>query len=360
MNILFFHSSMNAGGIERTISLLSELYVKNGDNVTIVTMDDKESFYRLPDNVQHFKLGLMGDSTNKFQAIINNFKRIKGLRRIINKEERIDVLMSFGSNTALLCYIAKIGIKCKLVGAERSNPYLSDGRFWNRNKRMIAKMCDGFIFQTKGASNYYPASVQKKGIVLPNGLKAEDLKPLKLNLHKRVNVCAVGRMVDSKRYDDLLNAFSIVNKKHPGIVLNLFGDGPLKEELQNLTVELNIKDSVVFHGQCKTIMEEYPKYRIFAMSSEKEGFPNVLLEALASGCACVSTDCDFGPSELICDGENGFLVPVHDVDALADRICRLLEDDGLCRRFSESAISIRETHDINKIGLSLRAYFEQL
>ena len=97
-----------------------------------------------------------------------------------------------------------------------------------------------------------------------------------------------------------------------------------------------------------------------ALISKHEGLPNVLMEALASGCACVAANCDFGPSELICDGENGFLVPVHDPDAMADRLCLLLEDKMLCRRLSETAVSIRDTHDIARLGASLRSYLARL
>ena len=95
------------------------------------------------------------------------------------------------------------------------------------------------------------------------------------------------------------------------------------------------------------------------MTSRSEGMPNVLLEAMASGCACVSTDCDFGPSDLIVSGENGFLVPVHDVEAIAGRICALLEDDSLCEQTGRRARAIRETHDTACIGDQFYRYLEQ-
>lgn len=359
MKIIFFHSSMQAGGIERTISLLSELFVSKGDNVTIVTLDNCDSFYPLLSEVNHVKLGLMTDSKTKKEAIWNNFKRIKNLRKVL-KNEHPDVIISFGTSTELVCFLARMGLEGKLVGAEQANPFLSANNIWNKNKRLIARLCDGYIFQTKGAAGYYPASVQRKGVIFQNGLKSDTFKLLDRNWNERENICAVGRMDAEKCFDDLLKAFSIVHKKHPDVRLNFYGDGPLRNSLQRLSVQLGLHDSVKFHGRCEGILKEYAAHRIFAMSSEQEGFPNVLMEALASGCACVSTDCDFGPSELIKDGVNGFLVPVHDPNAMADRICRLLEDDALCRKMSNSAISIRDTHDIDSIGASFRSYMSQL
>lgn len=359
MRICFFFAGMYLGGIQRTISLLSELYVKNGDSVTVVTLDDRDSFYPLSPEVRHYRLGLLGNSRNKVQAVLNVCRRISGLRKIL-KEERPDVLTSFGPSAEFVCFFAKIGMGCKLVGAEQSNPYLSGYGFWNRSKRLLARLCDGFIFQTNGAAGYYPASVRAKGIIFQNGLKADDFKRAERPWDERKDICAVGRMVEEKCFDDLLYAFSTVHEKYPDIKLDIYGDGPLRSRLEELAARLRLDGSVNFRGQCTTILEEYASHRIFVMSSKHEGLPNVLMEALASGCACVAANCDFGPSELICDGENGFLVPVHDPDAMADRLCLLLEDKMLCRRLSETAVSIRDTHDIARLGASLRSYLARL
>ena len=359
MKIVFFHGSMQSGGIERTISLLSNLYCKQGDMVTIVTLDYLESFYFLLPPVNQIHLDLVQPSHGLTQAMRNNWRRIRGLRAALSASQP-DVLISFGANTEFMAFLAKWGMGFKLVGAEQTNPYLSTAGFWNHSKRIISTLCDGFIFQTKEAARYYPVNTQKKSIIFQNGLIAQDFQLEDRPWEDRRHICAVGRMDVDKCFDELLTAFAKAHGQHPDVRLDLYGDGPLRAELEALSARFGLQACVVFHGRCSTMPTEYAKHKLFAMASRKEGLPNVLMEALASGCACVAANCDFGPSELIRDGENGFLVPVHDPDAMADRLCRLLEDDSLCQRFSQAAVSIRQTHDIENIGVTFRTFIEKL
>jgi GalNAc-alpha-(1->4)-GalNAc-alpha-(1->3)-diNAcBac-PP-undecaprenol alpha-1,4-N-acetyl-D-galactosaminyltransferase len=350
---------MCSGGIERTISLLSELYVKNGDYVMIITLDDQDSFYPLLSGVCHVRFGLLSDSKTKAQAIQNNLMRISKLRSTLKKKQ-IDVLITFSANTMLIGYIAKVGSRCRLVGAERANPFLSADTFWSRNKKRIAKLCDGFIFQTRGAAEYYSESIKKKGCIIPNGINSYAFLEHDRAWKDRADLCAVGRLDAEKRFDDLLRATAIVLGTHPSIKLDIFGDGPDRTDLEVLASELGLDDSVTFHGQCSCILAEYAAHKIFIMTSLQEGFPNVLLEAMASGCACISSSCDFGPSELIVDGINGFLVPVRDYRLIAEKICTLLEDDELAKSLSIEAKKIRKTHDINSAGMILHSFIEDL
>lgn len=359
MNICFFNSSMRSGGAERIISLLSELYAKNGDHVIIVTYDDQDSFYPLRSGINHIRLGLLRNSSTKLQAVHYSWKRIFRLRQVL-KMKRIDVLLTFDSNTEFIGYVAKIGLNCKLIGAERANPFLSSNTFWNRYKKRIANLCDGFIFQTKGASEYFSKSLQMKGYIIPNGINPNDFNKYEREWKTRTNLCAVGRLIESKCFDDLLRAVAIVHRSHPNIKLDVYGDGPKRTELKLLASELGLDDCVIFHGQCGTVLEEYASHKIFIMTSQQEGFPNVLLEAMASGCACISTNCDFGPSELINDGVNGFLVPVHDYKLIAEKVCTLIEDDELAESFSVEAKKVRVTHDINSIGMVLYRYLQDV
>lgn len=359
MNLLFLHYNMQSGGAERTIAILSNYAARQGDTVTIVTMDDQPSFYALHPGVTHNRLKVNRQSKNPLQSIEGNLRSIRKIKAVYSTC-RPDAVVCFGPNTILLSFLARGGMRYKLIGSERTNPYLTVSGFWNKSKKWISTLCDGFLFQSEGARGFYPSSLQKKSLILPNCIVSADFSAYERPWEERRHLCAVGRMDANKCFDDLLIAFAKLHKQHPDVQLDLYGDGPLRVELEGLSTRLGLESSVVFHGRCRTILEEYAKHKLFAMASRLEGFPNVLMEALASGCACVAANCDFGPSELIRDGENGFLVPVHDPDAMADRLCRLLEDDTLCRRLSDSAISIRRTHDIAGIGVSFRSYLAQL
>lgn len=356
MKLLFFHSSMQAGGAERNIALLSNYAVCQGDDVTIVTMDERPPFYQINPSITQIRLDCSRQSKNVLEALRNNFRTCRAIKKAY-RSQRPDFVICFGPNTALLSFLARGVMKYRIISSEATNPYLCQTGFWNKSKKWISLLCDGFLFQTEGARRYYPASTQKKSIIFQNGINSSIFESNVYPWEKREHICAVGRMDDwVKCFDDLLTAFSKVQKKHPSVKLDIYGDGILRTELEAMSKRLGLQSSVIFHGRCSTILEEYSKHKLFVMTSRLEGLPNALMEAMASGCACVSTDCDFGPSELIRDGENGFLVPVHDVDAIAERLCVLLEDDELCHRLGEAATEIRKTHDIECVGNVFRNY----
>lgn len=359
MKILFFHYSMQSGGAERTIALLSDYASRHGDVVSIVTMDDQPSFYLLNPSINQMRLNICRNSINLYKAIEGNLRSIRKIKNAYLSCQP-DVVVCFGPNSILLSFMARGGMKYKIIGSERTNPFDSKSNFWSKSKRRISTLCDGFIFQTKGARSYYPLSTQNKSIVLPNSIVAADFEDLDRPWKERKNICAVGRMDEGKCFDDIITVFTKVHEKYPQVQLDLYGDGPCRPKLEAMSANLGLQQFIVFHGRCSTILEEYANHKIFVMASRREGMPNVLMEALASGCACVSTDCDFGPSELIGDGDNGFLVPVHNANAMAEKICLLLDDDTICQRFSKRAQLIRKTNDIEIIGKVFRTYLEKL
>ena len=359
MNICFFHSSMQPGGIERTISLLANMYVQNGDEISIITLDDKDSFYSILPDVQQYHLGLSGNSQNAFQAVKRNIRTVAAFRNAI-KSIRPDVIMTFGTNTELTAYLARIGLPMKLVGAERANPFYRTDSFWSKNACRAAKRCNGFLFQTQGAASFYPETVQEKALVVQNGIDSAIYERLDQPWPSPKNICSVGRMDADKGTDDVIRTFAIVHERMPQIVLDLYGDGEKRNELEHLAASLGLSNHVIFHGQCNTIPEEYAEHRIFLMMSRSEGFPNVLLEAMASGCVCVAGNCDFGPAELIRDGENGFLVPVGDCEAAAERVLFALENEDVAQSISSKAKVVRLTNDIKTISQQIHDYLEAI
>lgn len=359
MKFLFYHHSMQTGGIERTISLLSHYLTMCGHEIAIVTMDDKPSFYSIHSKVRYVALNTARVSTGKADAIKNNFFAIQAVKKEL-KFFRPDMVVCFQPNTLLFSWLARGGMSCRIIGSEPANPYHWNEGFWNRAKKWIALCADGYMFQTAGAQSYYRPKTRKNSFVISNILESEQFIEAELPWDERKNLCAVGRLIDGKRFDDLLRAISLVAKKYPDVHLNLYGDGPARKKLEALCAELGLQNTVRFCGRNNQIVGEYAKHKIFVMTSESEGLPNVLIEAMASGCACVSTNCDFGPAELIQDGKNGFLVPVHDVDAIADRVCKLLEDDALSKQFGENAKSIREKNCPEQVGKQFLDYVNDL
>ena len=153
---------------------------------------------------------------------------------------------------------------------------------------------------------------------------------------------------------------SKVLKTVPAASLHIYGEGPMENEVKSLANRLCTPGSVVFEGFSRNIEMELQRYDIFAFSSKAEGMPNALLEAMSAGLACVATDCDFGPSELIEDGVSGYLVPVGDAELMADRLVRLLRDEGKRKKMQKEAKKILDIFSEEKIVNRYLDYAKQI
>jgi glycosyltransferase involved in cell wall biosynthesis len=138
-------------------------------------------------------------------------------------------------------------------------------------------------------------------------------------------ILAVGRLVPQKGYSTLLRAFSIIRQKHPAHLL-ILGEGQERISLEALAKQLDLTENVQMPGSVKNPYAYMARARLLVLSSEWEGLPNVLVEALACGTPVVSTDCRSGPSEILDGGRFGRLVPVGDADALALAILETLQE----------------------------------
>ncbi|NMC40766.1 MAG: glycosyltransferase family 4 protein [Bacteroidales bacterium] len=165
-------------------------------------------------------------------------------------------------------------------------------------------------------------------------------------------ILTVGRLIKTKHHDRLIRIFSRLNA--PGWKFIIIGGDALKQNnlplLYKLVKEFVLTGSVIFTGNLSDIDEYYYKSKIFAFTSSSEGFPNVVGEALSAGLPVVSYDCVAGPSEMITDGENGFLVPVFDDDLFRKRLQQLIDDEGLRQKMSAKAPASVERYAIEKIG----------
>lgn len=146
----------------------------------------------------------------------------------------------------------------------------------------------------------------------------------------------VGRYNSAKGYNYLIDAWREVHKSYPEWIINIFGSGEYKEKVRKQINDYGLQDVVIMNDPTDNIMEEYLKSSIYVMSSVFEGFAMVLLEAMACGLPCVSFDCPYGPRNVITDGEDGFLVDYLNSKALADSICKLIENEALRKQMGKN------------------------
>lgn len=357
MNIAFGYSSLRKGGAERVISSLANYFVSN-DQVNIITLDNYDSEYELAPGVKHMKL----DVSRKSVSLMDKFRSIRTqIARIAETVAAIqpDVIVAFDPKIADLCRRAVRG-RIKVIGSERSNPYYDRKGFLSKVFVRASRKLDGFIFQTQGAKGYYPKKIQEKSIVIPNGIFFPmTATPLEYGMREKI-ICATGRVVPVKRYDVLIRAFGQIADQIPDYQVHIYGVGDEQERLEGLANELKIGDRVRFWGLCDRISDVLCRNRIFVLTSESEGMPNGLIEAMACGCACIASDCDFGPSELIREGENGVLFPVGDVDRLASALLEMATDRGKAERIARNAQKINDTLSIERIANQYHDYIEMI
>lgn len=363
MKIAFVFGSMHRGGAERVIASLANTFCSLGDEVSIVTLDNEPSGYALDSKVKHIRLDIYGNSKNKLEALRRNMKLISKFRKCVLRE-KYDAVIAFDLRHALFLQGAvPFFRKFKIIASERANPNVRVlGKIEKVFHKYFLPKVDGFVFQTERVSQCYCETLRNKGTVIHNGVFPEILpqKVPEFADRRHSVICAVGRLDEQKGYDVLLEAFSRFAKKHPQHTLEIYGEGPLRKQLEQQIIALGLQDWVTLHGSVPNVMFEVADAGMFVMASRFEGMPNALMEALACGIPCVCTDCDFGPDELITNGENGMLVPVDDAGKLYVAMDRIASDWVLAERLSHNAPHIRATHSGERIASLYHQYITKI
>ena len=243
----------------------------------------------------------------------------------------------------------------KVIISERADPNrLMKKRY---GKPFIEKYyirADAAVFQTEDAKAVYPEAISKKGTVIFNPLK--DNLPQPYHGERNKNITTFCRISNQKNLPLLVEAFSQVHSKHSEYTLRIIGDA-LNEEgrevLQALDKKigaLNLKGSVKLEPFMKNVHEAIIKDAMYVNPSDYEGISNAMLEAMAIGMPVICTDCPIGGANAtITDGENGLLVPIQNVEALANAMCRVIEEDGLADKLSQNASKLRDEISLDSI-----------
>jgi len=344
LKIAFLISSLNAGGAERVVSLLAnELSLTN--DIVIITLSKDEPFYKLNDSITIKQLGVLNSGTNPLKSITSNIVLIYKITSLI-RLLKIKNLICFMTTSNVLGIISgKLLSNIKVTVSERANPNFENIGYWNFLRRKTYKLADRLVVQSEEISNYYKSIINERKIsIISNPIEIIETNKLR----KEKIILTVGRVDANKNQEQIIRSFSKV--KQEGWKLIICGDGPLLSKLKELVLFLNMQDSVEFKGIVKNIEKQYERASIFAFSSFSEGFPNVLLEAMNYECACISFDCPTGPSILIKNNVNGFLIPLADEVSYINHLEKLIDDEKTRNIFVSNAKSSLENYSINKVA----------
>lgn len=355
MRIAFVIFSLMGGGAERMVSRLSNNFVRRGVDVDILLLFTNENrAYTIDEKIEVIDV-CFPEIKNK---TVRKIRQIMAIRTYI-KDKHPDVMFSFIITTIPFVVLGNFGLKnkAKIIGSQRTNPKMIS-LIYRMIVQPFLRLCDGFVFQTNGAREFYPNWLKTKSRVIGN--IAPDVHVSRDGLHGHQEICATGRLHKDKDYETVIKSISVVKRTHPSIHLHIYGEGPKKEELRTLVTQLDLDNNITFEGFSKKLEEELIKYDIYVFSSKAEGMPNSLIEAMSTGMACIATDCDYGPSDLINDGINGYLVPVGDYNAMAEKICIMLDDMNMRKKIMLEAKKISEKYSENKITEEYLTYAQHV
>ncbi|MBQ8030417.1 MAG: glycosyltransferase family 4 protein [Butyrivibrio sp.] len=361
-SIAFHLNCLCQGGAERVVSNLANQFAKEGYKVYVATeWYDKDEF-ELDPRVTRVHVGLREDDEKK-NRIVKFLLRVKYLKEFV-KNYKPDVLVAFAHRANYRALMAAGNSDIPVVISIRINPIGYYDAFSDHVQiKWLFPKAAGCVYQTQEQKDYFKPYLQDNSRIIMNPINPKYFgNPLPEVREKAVMHHA--RLVDFKNQPMLVKAFLKVHEKHPDYVLKIFGpdsqDGT-KEILEKLIRDNKAENYVFLMGPSNSLEKEIPKGEIYAYSSDYEGMPNSLLEAMAMGMPVVSTDCPCGgPRTVIRDGENGFLIPVGDEDALADRMTRLIEDKELQKKFSDNARKIQEVASIDAIYKQWKDYLEEV
>lgn len=327
--------AMINGGAERVIAQLANYFVKREIACSIITIDEAPIVYELDASISVDAIGKKSDNKVK-----DRFFRYAELRKRIF-QIKPDVVLSMPEDVGIYVILALIGLKIPVYVSERNNPWVMPDVKITRLLRSIAyPFAKGIIFQTDMARSFFPRHIQQKGIVLQNPVDIARIPEPYVGERKKVFV-AVGRLEKQKNFPMLIRAFSKFYEKEKNYKLEIYGEGRERSNLENLIKQLDLGEVVSLPGRNKDVLNAINDASAFILSSDYEGMPNALIEAMCMGMPVVSTDCPSGgPRELIENQKNGILIPVGDVDALAGALYSIT-DLALAEKMSKESRKLR-------------------
>ncbi len=346
MRCLFVAPGMLFGGAERVMSILANEWGKrNVETMILVTETDAISKYHLSD-----KVTMISCLEDKKNAKIPHFVIVKRVREICKKWQP-DVVISLYNNLCALTALAIIGLNIPLIYSERNDPNKTNQRPIDRLYRKIVEhMADKIVFQTTGAQRCYSKSVQEKSAVILNPLNTCGF-PIHDFSNEKHEIVSVGRLEPQKNQKLLIDAFALIANDFPEYQLTIYGEGSLRKELEDYIKAKGLQERVSLPGSKNNIQEHIKDASLFVLSSDYEGIPNALIEAMAIGLPCVSTDCSPGGArELIEEGISGLITPCSDANKLSDAMRMMLSNKAYVKACGIEALKIREKTDVKKIS----------
>ena len=354
MKIVYIYSQLTiSGGADRVLTDKANYLAEHGYDITIITESQmgRPVVFPLSPKVKLIDMGIDFDKQYGHNILYRGFLYLKLIR--IYKERLKKLLFEIKPDIVItlmgrsLDFITSIQDGSIKIGEAhttkkhlRSYHLLEEkggfhkylARFLRKKQIASATKLDALVLLTKqDAEDWNDVT---KTYVIPNAIPHIPEESSHLTNKQAI---MVGRYNDAKGYEYITEAWETVHKKHPEWTLNIYGSGEMHDDVERWIKERNLQDTMIMHKPTNHIMEKYTESSICVLSSRYEGFSLVIMEAMSCGVPCVSFDTPFGPRNIIADGEDGILVDYLNTEALADNICKVIEDDSFRKRLGTNA-----------------------
>lgn len=329
MKILFYINALGFGGAERVMCNLATVFSEHHYECIIATSFPIDKEYSVGSNVKRISLFSEKLSCGFFQR---NIRLTSELRKHI-KIEQPDIVIAFMAEPNFRAIIASLGLKNKVLISVRNDP---NKEYPNAVYRFFAKrlygLADGVVFQTEDAKKWFSSKIQKKSRIIFNQVD-EVFYNVEI-VQERRDVVTTGRLTAQKNHKMLIRAFAAVADKFTDNLI-ICGEGELRSELESLVSELHMENRVFLPGVTKNVVGSIASAKLFVLSSDYEGMPNSLMEAMAMGIPCISTDCPCGGPRMLFG------------ELLTDRLCVCGDEKSLSEKI-EKMIAQNANGEIEK------------
>lgn len=300
------------------------------------------------------------DMTGYDYHYLKSKTKVQELRRLL-KSLSPNVVLTMGVPLCLYTIPATIGLHLKHIVSERNAPsHFAGKKSTAIVSRFLMKYADGYVFQTNEAQRFYGDKIEKKSVVIPNPLF--NINKMPTSIHegtKEKTIVTVGRLNPQKNHIMLIDAFADISGKYQEYNLIIWGDGEERSKLENHIKGYKLEERIRFLGTSNKIFDQIYKSSLFVLSSDFEGMPNALMEAMALGLPVVSTNCPCGdPSFLIKNMNNGILIPIGEREKLSEAIKFILNNPDRAKEMGQKAFNIREQLSELSINQKWFQYFK--
>ncbi|MDP2194288.1 MAG: glycosyltransferase, partial [Alphaproteobacteria bacterium] len=305
MKIILIISTMRAGGAERVMSELACHFARQGHDVTLVleTTPEEKPFYPLDPKIRVLHTSCFKENQGFVARMVTIVRSIKTIRQIL-KREKNHVVVSFLDTVNMKTILANMGLGFKLLVSERTNPfYHRIPRLYNWMRILLYPFASTLVVQTSSVAEYFSPRISK--VIIPNPIRPCD--HIKTHHQEQIShIAAVGRLSPEKDHQTLIKAFKLYVMSNPHARLIIYGEGPLRPNLETLIQQEGLESHVTLFGKTDQIHQELRKADLFIFPSLYEGFPNALLEAMSLGLPVIASNVT-GNVDIIQDNVNGLL-----------------------------------------------------